>query len=576
MFKKITFLLLLITCCLSLVTCCLLPLSSSAWEIKDFNAEILMKKDGSYYVTEKITTDFGYELKHGIYRDIPVKYKRGLGNYNLILNVLGVEDFGGRAYKYKVKRKGKYLSIKIGDPDKRVSGVNNYKITYLVKRGINYFKDYDELYWNVTGSEWMVPIHKASASIYLPKGVKYEEVKLACYTGIYGSQISSCQITPFHNEVEVKTGYLPPLNGLTVLVGIPQGVLSKPSQPQIISWFLLDNWFASIPFFALVFMGVTWFRGGKDPARGSIMPRYTSPEDLTPAEVGTLYDERADLDDITSTLINLAVKGYLKIKETESEKFLFFSKKDYLFTREKDYKEDKSLKEHEKLLLEGIFGSTLEFNTLSDLKNKFYTYLPKIREEIYRELTKRKKYFAANPDKIRGRYLTAGIVIGGIGVFTIPLVNLLSGISIILAGLIVLSFSYLMPRKTKKGVKVLADILGLREFILRAERDRLEKMKLYSSGTFEKILPYAMVFGSADAWADTFKDIYKEPPSWYESPHYRTGFGTSLFVHDLGAGLRTMGSTFISLPKSAGGGGSGFSGGGFSGGGFGGGGGGAW
>ncbi|PIU65787.1 MAG: hypothetical protein COS84_06440 [Armatimonadetes bacterium CG07_land_8_20_14_0_80_40_9] len=572
MFKKITFLLSLIF---------LLPLSSSAWEIKDFNAEILMKKDGSYYVTEKITADFGYELKHGIYRDIPVKYKRGPGNYNLILNVLQVEDFEGRAYSYKVKRKGKYLSIKIGDPDKRVSGVNNYKITYLVKRGINYFKDYDELYWNVTGDEWAVPIHKASAVIYLPKGVKYEEVKLACYTGMYGSQISSCQITPHHYEVEVKTGYLQPTNGLTVLVGIPQGVLAKPSLSQIISWFLLDNWFTFIPFFALVFMGVTWFRGGKDPARGSIMPRYTSPEDLTPAEVGTLYDERADLDDITSTLINLAVKGYLKIKETESEKFLFFSKKDYLFTREKDYKEDKSLKEHERLLLEGIFGSTLEFNTLSGLKNKFYTYLPKIKEEIYRELTKKKKYFAANPDKVRLRYLTAGIVIGGIGIFTIPLVNLLSGISIILAGLIVLGFSYLMPRKTKKGVKVLADILGLREFILRAEKDRLEKMKLYNSGIFEKILPYAMVFGSADAWADTFKDIYKEPPSWYESPYYRTGFGTSLFVHDLGAGLRTMGSTFTSLPKSAGGGGSGFSGGGFSGGGFsgggfGGGGGGAW
>ncbi|GAI24579.1 unnamed protein product [marine sediment metagenome] len=125
---------------------------------------------------------------------------------------------------------------------------------------------------------------------------------------------------------------------------------------------------------------------------------------------------------------------------------------------------------------------------------------------------------------------------------------------------------------------MLYELLGLKEFINRAEKDRLERLSKEDPTVFDRVLPYAMVMGVADEWAEAFKDLYREPPGWYECSAWPvTGFYTALLVADLGEGLRTMGATFSSSPSrtSAASGGSGFSGG-FSGGGFGGGGGGSW
>jgi len=144
----------------------------------------------------------------------------------------------------------------------------------------------------------------------------------------------------------------------------------------------------------------------------------------------------------------------------------------------------------------------------------------------------------------------------------------------VISEFIVLVFSYLMPRKLLRGVEVLALILGFKEFLVRVEKDHLERLYKENPTLFDKYLPYAMVLGVADEWAEHFRELYRDPPSWYDSPSYRTGFYPVAFVHDLGRGLNTMGATLSSAPSrtGAGGGGSAFGGGGFSGGGFGGGG----
>jgi uncharacterized membrane protein YgcG len=159
-------------------------------------------------------------------------------------------------------------------------------------------------------------------------------------------------------------------------------------------------------------------------------------------------------------------------------------------------------------------------------------------------------------------------------------------ISAMLSGGFIMLFAPAMPRKTSKGARALWHILGFREFIRRVERDRLERMLQEDPTLFDRVLPYALVFGIADEWAEKFEGLLQKPPEWFESERWTpTAFTPRTFVYSLGDSVSTMNSVFPSTParssgSGAGGGFSGFGGGGggggFSGGGFGGGGGGGW
>lgn len=560
----------------------LIPAFVFSEEIKNFKVEIKVANDSSLYVAENILYDFGFTQRHGIYRTIPVKYERSGANYNVRFNLVNVDNGSGESYKYKKSSEGRYVKIKIGDADKYVSGQKIYSIKYKVQRAINYFEKQDELYWNVTGNEWEIPINNAVAVVYLPSGIAASKIKdYTCYTGSYGSNEKNCSSEISGNSLIFRAKNLKYGEGLTLVVGFPKGVLQPPSSSQNLIWFFQDNWYFIIPILTFIFMLMLYLKSGRDPdIQMSVKPEYQAPEGLTPAEAGTVLDEKLDLIDITASLIDLAVRGYLKIKELPTEKFLFLSSKDYSFTLLKQFESDNNLKDFEKKILKGIFGSKNigESITLSSLKEKFYTRLEGIKSAIYKEVVKNKKYFNSDPRDTIELYLALGFVIIFVSFFIFAVKAILA-VNILISGIIMAAFAKFLPAKTKEGVKVLKEILGLKEFIIAAEKDKLETLKLYEKDVFEKCLPYALVFGVADKWAESFKDIYSTPPSWYDSPAYAGAFSTHLFVNDLGRSVNSMGLTFVSTPPSSGGrgGSSGFSsGGGFSGGGFGGGGGGSW
>jgi len=278
-------------------------------------------------------------------------------------------------------------------------------------------------------------------------------------------------------------------------------------------------------------------------------------------------------------IIDLAVRGYLKIEQLTSQKLLFFSNRDYRFELLKEFKADPGLKNHEQQFLTGIFGSGSPGNTvtLSSLKNKFYVHLPKIRNSLYQLLSKR-GYFYGRPDRIRGSYRAVGLGLLVAGFFLMGILRRWEALVLLSAsGGVIAAFSTVMPRLTTRGVRMVHQILGLKEFITRVEKDRLKRMTDENPALFDEVLPFAMVLGVADEWAEAFRDLYREPPAWFASPYYLPGtFYTAMLVSDIGQATKTMGSTFASAPSQAGKGGSGFGGGGFGGGGFGGGGGGAW
>lgn len=546
------------------------PYSAFAEDIKSFHSNIYIQKDGSILVQENIEYDFKNALRHGIYRDIPYRYNSGFTKYSVRLDVEAVTNFNEEPYIYEVNQSGGWANIKIGDPNRKISGLHNYRIEYTVRGAIGFFEDHDELYWNVTGDEWRVPILSSGADVYFDEDIA-EGVKAACYTGVPGSTNQDCEQKITDSGVKFRTsGSLNSGEGLTIIVGLPKGIIKEPSGLSKFWWFIYDNWAFALPFATLLTLFYFWRTKGRDPeGRGVIAVKYEPPEDLSPAEAGTLIDERVNITDITSTIIDLAVRGFLKIEEVQSTVFFFFTNRDYkLISTELD---EENLKPYEEKVLSGIFKGKSEVK-VSELRNKFYTELPGIRAALYKELVT-KRYFPTNPENIRSIYKWIGIGSMILGFFLMALFPL--GLCIALSGLIILIFSRYMPKKTKKGSLKNEELLGFREFIDKAEKDRIERLAKEDPTLFDRVLPYALVFGLEDKWAGAFKDMYKEPPNWYHSSSYGNSFSPNIFVNDIGRSLGVMNRSLSSTPRRSSG--SGFSsGGGFSGGGSGGGGGGSW
>lgn len=552
-----------------------LPTLSPAEGIDDFETQIFISQDGTVRVEESIRYDFSGNSRHGIYREIPYRYARDRHNYNIDIDVTSVTDFSGNGYKYDVTRSGDYVRVRIGDPDRTVTGIRDYRIEYFVRRAVLFEKDRDVFYWNVTGNEWKVPVLNSTARVYVEGGT--DRVAVAkCFTGSYGSHESNCDITETSEGLKVSaTGELWGGDGLTILLEFPKGVIKEPSTVDNIYYFIRDNKAYSFPFITLAFMGALWYYRGRDPMSGkSVAVRYSPPEDMTPAEAGALYDERADVIDLTSTIIDLAVRGYIRIEEIETTGFLFFSDRDYrLIKLEKENAEE--LRDFERRTLDGLFEGGRNEVLVSELKNKFYRKLDGIKKSLYGSL-KGKGYFVMNPEHMRRIYLFAGVmvILTGFFLFTGDFVSMvMAGIS----GCVVMLFSRFMPRKTKKGAEASHHLSGFREFIDRAEKDRIRKLASEDHTLFERMLPFALVFGLEEKWAEAFSDIFTQPPEWYVTSGYGGSFNSHIFINDLGRGIGVINKSLYSSPKNSGGGRSvSMSGGGFSGGGFGGGGGGSW
>jgi uncharacterized membrane protein len=327
-----------------------------------------------------------------------------------------------------------------------------------------------------------------------------------------------------------------------------------------------------VPIVVLIVFFRNYYKNGKDPkGKTTIVPEFAPPDKLHPAEMGTIIDEKVDTNDISAVIIDLAVRGYIKIKEIENKGLFGIKNQDYEFVSMK--KNTNDLENYEQEIYNGIFDGD-ESKKLSDLKEKFYTHVSVIKDNLYDKVL-HDGYFSKNPSKIRNIYVGIGITVLVIG-FALVFYSLSAifpleyGIGTSVSGIIVLIFAPFMPKRTDKGVETTRQIKGFKLYMNTAERYREqfnEKEKI-----FERYLPYAMVFGIVKEWAGKFKDMQIEKPDWYEG---RGAFYPVMFASNISNMQNSVNSAMVSAPSSAGGGGSGFSGGGV-GGGFGGGGGGSW
>ena len=555
------------------------PAAARELKIQKFSAEIFVQPDSALNVTETIEANF-IGSWHGLYRSIPVEYVTPQGfNYSLFVRFDGATDASGQPLKVESSRDRHYLKWKIYVDDAN-DAVRTIVLHYRVTNGLKYFEDHDELYWNVTGDEWDVPIENASAQILLPPRVT--GIRALVFTGANGSRAQNADVVTSDNSVNVSM--MRPLafhEGLTVVVGWDKGFVTEAPNSELVNQFLESNWPIFFPVPVFLFMFWLWYTRGRDPRVGPVAVQYAPPEGMTPAEAGALVDDEAAMRDITATIVDLAVRGYLTIEEKESQHMMgLYSNKDYVFHINKKPAEWKGLKSHELLLLAGIFENGVVPDVeLSSLQNEFYKKLPGIKNSIFDALMER-GYFQHRPDFVRSSFMVGGAVVG---VMLFLIGNALSQkmgmaqapflIAAVISAAIIVGFGWFMPARTVEGAKALAGVLGFEDFLTHVEADRMDRIS-QTPETFEKFLPFAMALGVEKKWVGAFKNIYSQPPSWYQGGSFGSGFYPLMFVNSLDNMTARASSVMASAPRSSGG--SGFGGGGSSGGGFGGGGGGGF
>ena len=544
--------------------------------IEKFDAAIRVEADGTVDVAETITARFIGQW-NGIYRTIPVRYRTPQGfNWTLQLNFLGATGADGNALKVESERAGNSMKFKIWVPEAR-DVVRTITLHYQAKNGLRFFDEHDELYWNVTGDEWDVPIQAASARIELPPAAR--GIRAIAFNGVYGATARDAQVTVDGASVRLTMPKALGFHeGLTAVVGWNKGAVPEPSRAERAMDVATSNWPLMVPFIVFIGMFLIWRRTGRDPASLPVSVQYEPPGGLTPAEAGTLMDGSADMRDITATLVDLAVRGHLKIEEREDSRLLgLLKRRDYVFHRLKP-EGASPLATHETRVLDGIFADGDEQVRLSELENEFYTRLPEIRSDIFDELIRRRLYLA-RPDRVKSHWFVGAVVLGialgflglKVGVDRFNLSPPAVVLSAIVSGLIVALFARVMPARTVAGARTLERVRGFEEFLRRVEGDRYKEV-VKTPEMFERFLPYAMVFRVERKWARAFEDIYREPPQWYVGANPMT-FGPSNLTHRLSDLTTSANTTMSSSPRSSGG--SGFSGG-SSGGGSGGGGGGGF
>lgn len=566
--------------------------------INNFNANITIQKDGSVLIAENIVYNFGSNQKHGIFREIPLTAVNGP---QLNIDVSGVSNETGQSYQYTTSITNNVLQIKVGDPNAFVTGVKTYIIHYRVDNAIRTFNDHDELYWNVTGNQWPVAIQNVSALVSLPDS-SMPDVKMDCFTGPQGSVQKNCSYGRSGANVDFSITQALHINdGLTIVLGMPLGYIQntyvppqRSSSSNNISIFDDKFLLIYVLFLLAIFIlpVVRLFRqrsavSKSKPAIPSelkgqpVVVEYNPPDNLPPIEIGALLDRRVDISDVSSVIMDLAVRGYLKIKYTVQQIKFWPDKKDFELIKLKDGAD--LVHPADKIIFELLFSGR-ESIKLSDLKKQKTTFqsdIKKIQEDTEQRL-RDGGYFdqaAAAKSKKLEIYFFITLVVLFIGIFVskfLPSESEFICVALLVGAII--SYSVTMKKwahkLTLQGVAALGKILGFREFLQLTEKDKLRLLNApeLRPEMFEKFLPYAMVLGVEDKWAQKFEGIYNTVPNWYEDPT-AANFSSRALAHNLILFNGSFNRVFnITSSKSS----SGFGGGGFSGGGSGGGGGGSW
>lgn len=622
----------------------LFSLPASAEEtILSFVSQISINPDASLDVREEIrVTAEGRNIRRGIFRDFPTIYKDRTGNRVRVGFDVSEVLRNGNPEPYAIESISNGKRVRIGSADRFLSdGIHTYTIVYRTTRQLGFFDGFDELYWNVTGNGWAFPIEQAAAIIALPDRAPLLEYD--AYTGPQGAQGKDFEKTVLvDGRISFSTTrVLAPEEGLTIAASWPKGFVTAPTRGDEARFFLQDN--APVVVAFLGFLAVlshylyAWHHFGRDPETGTIFPRFSPPDGFSPAASRFVMRMGYDRIGFAVAVINMAVKGYLKIAEND---------KSFVLTRLSD---DRSrLSNGESRISKALFGRANSI--VLDQKNhsRISKAIGTLKESLEREY--QQKYFATNARYFYiGAALTVAVALAMALVSDMPVESVFMTIwlslwsvgTILLAGQVVnrwrtlrsgpgsafgnavsamamtlfampffvgelavltfigfsVSFTaisivavmivvngvffYLLRAPTLAGAKIRDDLNGFKMYLETAERERLAAMypPKMTPELFERFLPYALALGVEQRWSEQF--AAQMPTAKEKNVPYHPAWYSGSNWDQFGAAnfAQSVGSSLASAAASAStapGSSSGSGGGGSSGGGGGGGGGGGW
>jgi uncharacterized membrane protein len=529
--------------------------------------------------------DFEGVQRHGIYRDIPNTASDGS---TLSLRVASVTDGAGRSYTYTTSTEGAVLKVKIGDANKLITGTKTYVISYDAYNAVLEHTDADELYWNATGNQWQVPIQQSTATVRFFDG-SVPSLRSSCYTGAQGSTETACTFTPQGSTVQFSVNrILRPGEGFTVATAFPKGHIAfspgvrgflggMSSGQKTFTWFialcaLLGGLFRAV--YTRALRAHPFSVVPSEIQNAPIVVAYAPPEGLQPIDVGTLIDKTIDPADLSSVIMQLAVRGYIKIRHVVIDRPFWFDKEDYELVKLRDT--DESLHPADIRLMEFLFNqrTSVQLSALASEQRVFTEVIESMKKVTDLHLFEvgyfdgAAKDFAQNmllfPAGVLAVLLAAAfthVLDGDSAVLFVPLFFTAVG-----GFFFMVRYSHVL---TRKGVETVNKIKGFKEFLLLTEADKLRLLNApeLKPETFEKFLPYAMVLGVEKEWAKKFEGLYTAQPQWYEDQNGHA-FSPAAFALTVG----TFNTSFVHAVTAA----TASSGHGSSGGGGGGGGGGSW
>ena len=597
------------------------------YDITKYDVEIVVDEHNKYGIKENIDTYFNVS-KHGIIRRIPlynnIIRQDGTRERNrvLISNVHVNEEFAS-------SRENNNYVLKIGSANKTINGKHSYTISYDYDIGLDKNNKYDELYFNIIGTNWDTDISNVTFKITMPK--EFDASKLGFSYGEYGE--SNTDNISYDVDGNVITGSFEGTllagEGLNVRMVLPEGYFIRKS----VGSSLLECWYYIIPILGVLISYLIWKKYGKDDQVVDVVSFYP-PENMNSLDVAFAKKGSVNSNDAVSLLVYLASKGYIKIVEDKK------SKSRFTIQKVKEY--DGNNKEEE-LFFRGLFKKVWDSISSDELNESFYLTINSIltkknstanRKEIFNNKSSNKRYilflFMLITSSLSTIIPALGYKLSDV-IFSIIICNLIGIVALIIVGIIydnnctkkglnsalgfafffvlalavanftIIGFEYIyydtvyligfilcmvctyliyffyliVTKRTEYGNKVLGEVNGFKKFLETAEKDKLESLVHDDPSYFYNILPYAYVLGVSDAWIKQFEGIAIAPPDWYESADT---FDYYRFNRSLNRTIHSASRVMNSVPQSSGGSssGGGFSGGGFSGGGSGGGGGSSW
>ena len=539
-------------------------LQAEVFIINDYKVKMFVANNGQVTIQEDITLNFS-ESRRGIIRRIPHTYK--FNGKKVGLKIASVKVDG---WNYKSYSRDGYFHIRFGDEDIFLTGQQSYSYEYTVEGAIFDSESYQEIYWDILGSDWQTTTENFSYEIHFPSNLELGFNDYQIYSGKYG-QVQSKVSMNYNNSILTgeSNAKLLENESVTVAVKFPASYFAVSNNSSNYEAVNDKTWPAAV--LAIFSLFGFWWRNGKNnKIEASDYDVFYPPKDMSPSELGLLIDNYANDEDLLANIPHWANQELIKIItiDTAGEEGMVIEKLRDIPHHKADY---------EKTLFEGIFKEG-NFVSLKSLKKKIYKELHQSKSRLAKDMRSTDYYQDKQDSYFRDyKMIILFFLLLGTGILTIVMMKtVITGVLLILTAVLALILRLLPPKRSHRGDELIAEIKSFKNFL--SNHDHPEYLNLLKKDPeyLTKMYPYAIAFGINKKYTDKFESYEVESPHWYYIGNDSVQQRGSMSQFQDNFEVESIKSAFRSMPSSSSSGSGSFSGGGFSGGGAGGGGGSSW